>query len=125
MDFEILNNLNFDKNYEKLDEVKRKNYNPYLINRGLSYFPDSVLQANAMNLRSFLDKQTQFDYLFHAVRKRKRFSRWHKKTNFELVPIITEVLECSPREAEKYANMITESMAYEIRNVYGGTTKPK
>ena len=96
-----------------------------MINRGLSYFPDSVLQANAMNLRSFLDKQTQFDYLFHSIRKRKRFSKWHKKTNLDIVPIVAELLDCSPREAERYADLLIEEMAHEIRNVYGGTTKPK
>ena len=95
MDFGILNNINERKEHEVLDEMKRRDYNPFLVNRALSYFPDSVLQANAMNQRSFLDKQTQFEYMLFSVRKRRRFSKWHKKVNLDLVPIIQELLQCS------------------------------
>jgi len=126
MDFKILNNLSFHKQYQKLDNVTRKDYNPYLMNRGFSYFADTVLQANAMNLRSHLDKQAQYDYLFYSIRKRKRFSKWHKKENLDIVPYIKELLDCSPREAEQYAKLISQEMAEEVRGIYGGTKrKPK
>lgn len=125
MDFAILNNLSFHKEYHKLDSVQLRNYSPFLINRGFSQFPDSVLQANAMNQRSYLPKQTQFDYLFHAVRKRKRFSKWPKKQNIDIIPYIVDYFSCSPREAEEYAKLISEEVKTEIRSIYGGTTKSK
>ena len=49
-----------------------------MVNRCLSYFPDTILQANEMNLLPNADKKMQFDYLRHSVRKRKRFSKWLK-----------------------------------------------
>lgn len=121
MDFKIVNNINFDKRPDVLDDIRRRDYNPFLINRALSYFPDTVLQANAMNQRTHLDKQSQYDYLLNAVRKRKRFSKWHKRVNLDLVPIIADILNCSPREAELYANMISQEMSHELRGVYGGS----
>ena len=45
----------------------------------MSYFPDTILQANEMNTHADLGKQEQFDYLRHSIRKRRRFSRWIKK----------------------------------------------
>ena len=49
-----------------------------MVNRGLSYFNDTVLMANEMNLYSHLDKKLQYHFLINIVRKRKRFSKWAK-----------------------------------------------
>ena len=65
-----------------------KDYNGFMVNRGLSYFPDTVIYANEMNIHHTADKKLQFDYLLNSVRPRKRFSPWHKKTihnDFEYV----------------------------------------
>jgi hypothetical protein len=49
-----------------------------MVNRGLSYFNDTILMANEMNLNSHLDKKLQYHFLINIVRKRKRFSKWAK-----------------------------------------------
>lgn len=50
-------------------------YVPFRTNRYLSRFMDSLAQAQEMNLLPSLDARLQYDYLFNAVRKRKRFQK--------------------------------------------------
>ncbi len=68
--------------YTKIDLIKDganpKDYVPYLTNKALSYFPDSVLYANEMNVHHALPKDMQYAYLLGSVRRRRRRSGWHK-----------------------------------------------
>lgn len=54
-------------------------YVPFMVNRGLSYFNDSVLFANEMNRCSHLPQKMQYDFLKNSLRPRKRFSKWFKR----------------------------------------------
>lgn len=53
-------------------------YVPFVINRGLSFSMDTVLYANEMNKYPGLDPKCQYDYLFHAIRPKKRHFKWFK-----------------------------------------------
>lgn len=77
--FEFVNAINFTKQDLFEDPLAEKDYNPFLINRALSYFPDTILYANVMNGRGHIPKQWQFDFLRNTITKRKRFSKWAKK----------------------------------------------
>lgn len=76
--FDYLNSINATKKDIMEDDLAEKAYNSFMINRGLSYFNDTVLMANEMNLNSHLDKKLQYHFLINIVRKRKRFSKWAK-----------------------------------------------
>ena len=68
----------------KIDILENeKDYNAFMVNRGLSYFPDTVLYANEMNKYHHLDSRLQFDFLINIVRKRNRFSKWNKSSESE------------------------------------------
>ena len=121
MDFKIVNHINTGKSRDVLDKVRRKDYSPYLVNKALSYFPDTILQANQMNMASFIDIQAQYDYLFYAVRKRKRYSKWYKGHTSEMISILRDVLGCSPREAEVYLPMLSKDEIKKLKKVYGGS----
>ena len=56
-----------------------KDYNAFMVNRGLSYFPDTVLFANEMNKYPNLDKDMQYNFYLNTLRKKKRFSPWLRK----------------------------------------------
>ena len=121
MDFKIVNHINTGKSRDVLDKVRRTDYSPYLVNKALSYFPDTVLQANQMNLASFIDIQAQYDYLFYAVRKRKRYSKWYKGHTSDMISILRDVLGCSPKEAEVYLTMLSKDEIKKLKKVYGGS----
>lgn len=61
------------------DALMEKDYSAFMVNRSLSYFPDTVGMANEMNINHHLDNKLQFEFLLNIVRPRKRFSKWSKK----------------------------------------------
>ena len=76
--FEYANAINYTKKDIMIDDIAEKSYNSFMINRQLSYFPDTVLAANEMNRNHHLDNRLQFDFFINIIRKRKRFSKWFK-----------------------------------------------
>jgi hypothetical protein len=77
--FDFINAINVTKENLFSDPQAHKDYAPYLVNRGLSYFPDTILYANEMNQRGFIAKDWQFSFFLNTISKRKRFSKWYKK----------------------------------------------
>jgi hypothetical protein len=66
------------------DELAEKSYVPFVVNRALSYFPDTVMYANHMNIHHILDNKLQFHYHLNIVRPARRMSKWAKKTDGDL-----------------------------------------
>jgi len=60
--FQYLNAINTSKRDVMIDDIAEKNYNPFMVNRGLSYFHDTVLMANEMNRWHHIDHRLQFDF---------------------------------------------------------------
>jgi hypothetical protein len=56
-----------------------KAYNPFIINRGVAQSLNTVLFAQEANKAVITDKEMHYAYLFHSVKKSKRFSKWPKK----------------------------------------------
>lgn len=77
--FEFLNSINLSK-VDLLKDIYQENeYPAFLVNRGLSYFPDTILYANQMNGFPHLDNKLKYHFLLYSIPKRKRFSKWAKK----------------------------------------------
>jgi len=76
--FDFVNAINSTKKDLMVDDITEKQYAPYIVNRQLSYFQDTVLLANEMNRYHQLDHKLQFHFLLNTVRNRKRFSKWVK-----------------------------------------------
>ena len=86
--FDYVNDINYGKKNIMVDDVAEKDYNAFIINRALSYFNDTVLYANEMNIHHSLDSKLQYSFLINIVRKQKRWSKWLKPndvTNLELI----------------------------------------
>lgn len=66
------------------DELAEKGYVPFVTNRALSYFVDTVMYANYMNIHNILDNKLQFHYHLNSIRPGKRFSKWAKGDDSEL-----------------------------------------
>lgn len=77
--FDFVNAINFDKRDLFEDPQAEKDYVPFLVNRSLSYFPDTIMYANAINATPNIPKRWQFEFLKNSIPKRKRFSKWGKK----------------------------------------------
>jgi hypothetical protein len=95
-------------------ELAEKDYNPFLVNRALSYFPDTVAFANEMNRLSHLPHIMQNDFYLNIIRKRKRFSKWHKTKKDKNAMIIAEYYQCSMKRAMEYLSILTDTQIKEI-----------
>lgn len=108
------------------DELAEKSYNAYLVNKGLSYFPDTILYANEMNLYSQLDNKPQFAYLLNSIRPRKRFSKWFKNELDEDTKIISEYYQYSIQKAKQVRHLISsEQLNLMKEKLQKGGLKPK
>ena len=65
--FQYLSAINDTKQDIMVDDISEKQYNAFMVNRGLSYFYDTVLLANEMNQRAHLDNRLQFDFFINII----------------------------------------------------------
>ena len=79
--FDFINAINTSKKNLFLEDpiVAKKGYAPWIVNLGLSFFPDTIFHVNEMNRLHHLEKENQFQYLLNSIPKGKRWSAWHKK----------------------------------------------
>ncbi len=86
-----------------------KAYIPFMINRSLSYFQDSILFANEMNRYASLPPRMQYDFLRNTVRPRRRFSKWFKAVpDTKDVEVIKEHYGYSSEKAREVLPLFTE-----------------
>jgi hypothetical protein len=94
-----------------------KDYNPYIINRCMSSFPDTLMHAQAMNLRSALDNRMQYDYYYYAVRSRKRYSKWLKKEDNPDLDLVKRYFGYSNAKAKEVLKILSENDLNYIREM--------
>ena len=87
--------------------ITEKQYNAFIVNRGFSYFDDTILHCNEMNQRHGLFADAQFKYYLGALRPRNRFSKWHKAEKNEDLDAIQEVYSCNRTVAKMYLKVLT------------------
>lgn len=107
--FDFLNAINLTKkDLLREDPLNEKDYVPFMVNRGLSYFADSVMMANEMNINSGIPKKWQNDFLLNTVSKKKRFSKWHKKdADDRKLLLIMEYYKYSTERAKEVMDIVS------------------
>ena len=115
---ETLNSLNYNKNnlIEK-GILAESDYLPFIVNKCLSYFTDTVLFVNEMNRFSDLPKRMQYDYILHSIRKRKRFSRWEKNNKSKKFLLVKEYYQYSDSKTEEVVDLISDDQVKEIKKL--------
>jgi hypothetical protein len=87
---DYLTSINQTKKSLIIDEESEKAYPPFIVNKCLAAFHDTVLFANEMNMYPNLDKKLQYDFFINSINPRKRFSPWAKKSQVEYLDAIKE-----------------------------------
>ena len=113
--FEFLNAINFTKKNVMSDPENEKYYNSFIINRSLSYFPDTVAIANEMNKYHHLDSRLQFSFLINIIRKRKRFSKWIKPEIENDVEVVKKYYGYSNEKSRQILPLLTPEQLNELR----------
>lgn len=104
-----LNSINqTKKNLIVEDPLNEKAYLPFIVNKCLSYFPDTLFHANQMNMMPYIDKRLQYDFLMNKVTKKNRFSKWHKVQENTKIENIKQYYGYSTQKAKEIEHLITE-----------------
>lgn len=117
--FDFIKAINITKDDSIL--IDEKKYPSFMVNRGLSNFPDTILFANEMNINHHLDGKLQFSFLINTVRKRKRFSKWAKADNSEALQVVKEYYGYSNEKARQALTLLNNAEISELKEkVYKG-----
>ena len=119
---DYLNAINYTKEplMDTEDNQVEKKYVPFVINRCLSYFIDTIIHANQMNIFSQSDKKLQFDYYRNTIRKRKRFSRWLKNEMSDDFEVVKKYYDYSNSKTKEIIDLLTDDDINEMRLCVGG-----
>lgn len=119
---EVLNSINYNKEdlFQDLPDVTTKEYVAFIVNKSFSYFPDTILQANEMNLRPHAHARMQYHYLQNSVRKRKRFSKWAKKNDTSALEAVKRHYGYSSQKAEEALYILSEEQIEHLIAIYKG-----
>lgn len=105
----------------KASPETEKDYLPFMVNRALSFSPDTILYANAMNTNWLVDGKLQYDYLYASVRRRKRYDKWIKANEDDaLLPLVMEAYGVGRRRAFEYLALLTDEQREALRKGRGG-----
>jgi len=108
--FELIKSIS---NTKKDILENEKDYNAFMVNRGLSYFPDTVIYANEMNRFHHLDQRLQYHFLINTIRKRNRFSKWNKSIESDNISAIKQYYGYSNEKARDVLPLLSnENLKY-------------
>jgi hypothetical protein len=109
-----------------IEEHDEKDYNPYIVNRALSYHLDCVPYVNQINQVHFVDKKLQYHYLLNSIRQMKRkFKAWQKSEEDKNLACVKEYFGYSNSKAKEALRILSdEQIAYiKTKTDKGGVRK--
>ena len=123
---EYLNAINHTK--ERLldsdDEDWEKKYPPFIVNKCVYPFQDTIMLVNEINQLPHLDKKLQFDFLLNSVRSRRRFTPWLKANKLDNLEDVKEYYNYSNEKAKQALDILTDEQIAEIKKkLYKGGAK--
>ena len=91
-------------------------YNPFIVNRALSYHLDCLPYIAELSLLSHLDKDMQYQYLINTIRSFKRpFHKWQKVETVEDLECVKTYFGYSNQKAKEALRILTNEQITEIR----------
>lgn len=113
--FDFINAIHYSKENLIVDDWSEKQYNAYLVNRGLSFGHDTVIQANEMNSRPHLDKALQNSFLINIIRAKKRFNKWIKPEKIDAMEVIKEYYGYSTEKARQVLPLFSDENINDLK----------
>ena len=106
--FDFVNSINQSKKDLMTDpEVSETDYIPFVVNKALSYFPETLLYANELNQRPFVENKLQYHYLLNTIRPGKRFAKWVKRENVEDIDAVKQFYGYNVEKAQQALTILT------------------
>jgi hypothetical protein len=89
------------------DTLAEKGYSGFLVNKALSYFPDTLLHANLMNHYHQLEDRPQYEFLLNSIRPKKRFAKWVKDAGDKDLDVVCEYYQCNRNLGKDYLSLLS------------------
>ena len=114
---EYLNAINHTKErlLDSEDEEWEKKYPPFIVNKCVYPFQDTIMLVNEINQLPHLDKKLQFDFLLNSVRSRRRFSPWLKASKIEDLEYVKQYYGYSNAKAKQALDILTDEQIATIK----------
>ncbi len=123
---EYLNAINFTKKdlMKSEDELWRKKYPAFIVNKVLSAFSDTIMFVNEMNRNHFLDKDMQFQFLLNSIRTKKRYRPFLRAKKLKEIECVKEYYGYSNDKAKSALDILSKDEIKLIKEkLYKGGTK--
>jgi hypothetical protein len=121
---EYLNAINVSKEslMDSEDEAWEKKYAPFIVNKCVAPFPDTILLVNELNRYHHLDKKLQFDFLLNSLRTRKRYTPWLKAKKLKNLEYVKEYYGYNNEKAKAALDILDDEQisAIKIKLYKGG-----
>ena len=115
---DYLNAINHEKTnlMDTDDEMWEKKYPPFIINKCLAPFPDTIFLVNEMNKHHQLDKKLQFDFLLNSLRTRKRYTPWLKASKLKNLEYVKEYYGYNNEKAKSALKLLNDEQIKTIKD---------
>ena len=98
------------------DELWEKKYPPFILNKCLAPFPDTVHLVNEMNVNHHLDSKLQYDFLLNSLRPRERYTPWLKAKKIKNLDYVKEYYGYSNEKAKVALDILSDEQIETIKN---------
>ena len=107
---DYLNSINYTKEQllDSEDEQWEKKYPPFIINKCVAPFPDTILLVNELNQLHHVDKKLQYDFLLNSLRSRKRYTPWMKAKKLKNLEYVKEFYGYNNEKAKIALYILTD-----------------
>jgi len=114
---DYLNAINYTKELllDTEDDQWEKKYPPYIINKCIAPFPDSLMLVNEINQLHHLDKKLQYDFLINSLRARKRYTPWMKAKKLENLEYVKEYYGYNNEKAKSALDILNDEQISAIK----------
>jgi len=92
-----------------------RDYSAFLANRSFSHHLDTVMIANEMNKYPNLPSLAQYDFLYHTIRKGRRYGQWYKGEESPHLQMIMEYYNYSKAKALEALQVLTQENLRDIK----------
>ena len=114
---DYLNAINHTKEtlLDTEDEEWEKKYPPFVVNKCVYPFQDTIMLVNEINQLPHLDKKLQFDFLINSVRSRRRYTPWLKANKLDNLEDVKAYYNYSNEQAKQALYILTDEQIATIK----------
>ena len=97
------------------DPMWEKKYSPYIINKCIAPFNDTIMFVNEINMRHHLENKLQYDFLLNTIRPKNRFAPWVRGSKIKDLEFIKEYYGYSNEKAKVALQILSNDQIKTIK----------